>query len=336
MRRVSMPDPDALCEDLRFLRDAADPRDPRHDRRWRRVDAWLAHAFAGDDAASRDARQETLIAILRHIGAMTADAPLQCVKWVSTIHRHKRIDAMRAQKRDPIRRGLDEPVFDDGTTALDRIAAPDGRTLSADALERLVETALAYVHEALELAVANPMKRQLRKTQAHAAVLRLVCGLDADAIEDALAIGEPIGKDRLYKWVERGRAPLADGLRRWAERDPEMGDVCAVLLELTEERRADAGVPRAARASASPVAASRSKSVSPVPRAPSEGHGGHGRRSGRGEREMAGEGPGGGESAGSRDRVESRDRGARRRPVGGDDRAEPEELGEGEHRGGDG
>ena len=95
-------------------------------------------------------------------------------------------------------------------------------------------------------------KRALRRTQAHAALLRLLCGWDADAIIVALDYGEPIKHDRLYKWVERGRAPVLAGLARW-RRGAESGDhervgrIADVIEELMNERRADAGRARPSR-----------------------------------------------------------------------------------------
>src|SRR5690606_38522348 len=120
------------------------------------------------------------------------------------------------------------------------------------ALEALVDRVLVEVQRALEETVKSASKRLLRRRQAQAVLLRLVCGWDADAIEQALEVGEPIGKDRLYKWIEQGRDPVRRGLDGWARRlDPEEREahapVFAALLELLDERRADAGQPRTDR-----------------------------------------------------------------------------------------
>lgn len=242
---MPLPPPEPLFEELLALRDAADPTAPEHEARWRRVADWLESAFAGKSAEAEDARQETLISLLRHVGGMQAVAPLQAAKWVSTIHRRKRVDALRARKADPVRQAMArEPRDPKATPLLERVEAEDTRRLTPAMLERLVTSVLEQVHLAVEASVKSPRKRLLRRTQAQATLLRLVCGWDAEAIIAALDHGEPIGKDRLYKWVERGRAPVREGLERWMREDPESRDVAEVLLEIVDERRADAGKPR--------------------------------------------------------------------------------------------
>lgn len=232
------------------LRDATDACGPRFERRWREVARWLEQAFPGHAPDAEDARQEALISLMRHVGAMRAESPLQAVKWVSTIVRRKRLDALRARGRDPVHealarapRGVDDP------SPLERLVADEERALDPREVERLVTTVLEHVHRALEETEPNALRRQLRRTQAHAALLRLVRGADADAIATALEQGEPIGRDRVHKWVERGRPVVALGLERWArvaradERE-EIEPVIAALRQLVQERRADAGVPR--------------------------------------------------------------------------------------------
>jgi len=115
-------------------------------------------------------------------------------------------------------------------------------------MEGVVELVLGHVHRALEAGTFSAAKRQLRRTQAHAAVLRLVCEWDGDAIIEALDHGEPLTKARVYKWVERGRAPVREGLDRWAATaDGEEIVLIEVLRELIDARRADAGRPRPER-----------------------------------------------------------------------------------------
>ncbi len=242
---MPLPPPEPLFEELCALRDAADPAGPQHQARWRRVADWLERAFPGQRPELEDARQETLISLLRHVTEMQAEAPLQAAKWVSTIHRRKRLDGLRARKNDPVRQALArEPSRADATPILERVEAADGRVLTPAMLDRLVTQVLEHVHRAIEETVKSARKRQLRRTQAQAALLRLLCGWDADAIIAALDYGEPIGKDRLYKWVERGRDPVKIGLDRWASHDPESADVVEILREIMDDRRADAGKAR--------------------------------------------------------------------------------------------
>ena len=241
---MPLPPPEPLFEHLAALRDAEDPCDPRHEARWRAIDRWLAQAFGGADGG--DARQETLIALTRSVSRMQAEGPLAAAKWVATIHRHKKVDALRARKNDPVRAALEtEPRAPDAPPLLERLEADETPTLTPAMLEALVTRILDHVHRALDDEVKSAAKRQLRRTQAQATLLRLVAGWDADAIVAALDYGEPVSKERLYKWVERGRAAVHAGLDRWAESADE-GDatVIEVLREILDDRRADAGKPR--------------------------------------------------------------------------------------------
>ena len=213
----------------------------------------LCYRMLGSGADAEDARQETLITLTRHVGRMRAEGPLQAAKWISTIYRRKRIDRMRARQVDPVTRGLATARrTDDRPGPLDRLESIDEPSLADDALDRVIETVLGHVHAALEDTVPNTRKRALRRVQAHAALLRLVCEWDSAAIVSALDYGDPIGNDRLYKWIERGRAPLLLGLERWMESTPEdqredVGRAVEALREAVHARRADAGKPRPER-----------------------------------------------------------------------------------------
>lgn len=209
------------------------------------IAGWLEHAFPGESVEMQDARQETMISLFRSVGRMRAEAPLQAAKWVGTILRRKRVDALRATNSDPVHRALrSESTMPDATPILDRIASDDGPTATPEMLEALVTRVLEHVHRALDESVPSAARRQLRRAQAQAALLRLVCDWDAEAITVALDYGEPVGKSRLYKWVERGRDPVLAGLDRWAAEDEEELGVIAVLREIMEERRSDAGAAR--------------------------------------------------------------------------------------------
>ncbi len=250
---MPLPPAELLFEHLVALRDAENPTHPRHDRRWREVSRWLEQAYPGRAEGTEDARQEALASLFRNVGAMRAEGPLQAAKWVMTIVRRKRVDSIRLSGRDPVLSALRaEPRGADARPLLERIAAEDPGADGAALLDRVVSTALEHVRGALEETVPNAQKRLLRFTQAQATLLRLVCEEDAAAIEDALGHGEPLTRDRLYKWVERGRPVVLLGLDRWErsleedEREDE-APVIAVLRELMEERRADVGVPRPER-----------------------------------------------------------------------------------------
>lgn len=248
---MPFPPVEPLHEHLIVLRDASDPADPRHDRRWREIARWLEQAFPARDL--EDARQEALVSLVRYVPLMRAETPLQAAKWVSTIVRHKRLDVARSRSKDPVHKALErESRREDATAPLERLIADEPRLAEPAVLDSLVTTVLEHVHRALEETEHNAARRQLRRTQAQATLLRLVSDADADEIARALDCGEPIGKDRVYKWVERGRPVVQLGLDRWArtadaEEREEIAPVIAALRDLVDQRRADAGVPRPER-----------------------------------------------------------------------------------------
>ena len=243
---MPLPPAEPLYDELSFLRSAEDSSDPRHGKRWRVVALWVKRAFAGHGPEAEDARQETMISLLRNVGRMRAEAPLQCAKWVSTIHRRKRVDELRVMMNDPVRQAMKhEPKREDQPPLVERLGCEGRPTLTPDALESLVTAVLGHVHEAIDASTKSASKRLLRRAQAQATLLRVVCGWDADAVVEALEYGEPLGRDRIYKWVERGRGPVLLGLDLWAmsAEGHEVG-VIEVLREMVEDRRADAGIAR--------------------------------------------------------------------------------------------
>lgn len=247
---MAFPAPEPLFEHLSALRDATDPSDPSHDRRWREVATWLAAAYPGRHQEVEDARQEALIGLTRYVPTMRAETPLEAAKWVLTIVRRKRVDGIRVGTRDPVRQALRAEPSHTDRSLLELIAADEAPSDAAGMLERLITTVIEHVQAALE--AAPPAKRLLRTTQARAALLRLVYDADAEAIAEALGHGEPLSRDRVYKWVERGRPVVVEGLDHWerslaAEEREEAGPVIEALREIVLERRADAGKPRPAR-----------------------------------------------------------------------------------------
>jgi hypothetical protein len=250
---MPLPPAELLFEHLVTLRDAEDATHPRHDRRWREISAWLERAYPGRAEGVEDARQEALASLVRNVAGMRAEGPLQAAQWVMTIVRRKRVDAIRLSARDPVLTAMRaEPRGSDTRPLLERIAGEESEGDRAAHVARVVSTTLEHVRKALEDTVPSPAKRLMRATQAQAALLRLVCEEDAEAIGDALSHGEPVTRDRVYKWIERGRPVVLMGLERWQESldedEREEGMlVIAVLRELVEERRADIGLPRPER-----------------------------------------------------------------------------------------
>ncbi len=251
---MPLPPAELLFEHLLLLRDAEDPTHPRHDKSWREVSRWLALAHPSRTQDAEDARQEAMASLIRYIGGMRAESPVQAAKWLMTIVRRKHVDVARASARDPVTKALRaEPRGPDATPLLDRIASDPQSRDGAPALARVVNLALEHVQAFLEETVRNPGKRLLRAAQARATLLRLVYEQDAEAIVEALDYGEPIPKDRLYKWVERGRPTVLAALDRWEGSLQDEGDgetmlpVIEALRELVGKRRADAGQPRPGR-----------------------------------------------------------------------------------------
>lgn len=248
---MSLPPADALVAHLTVLRDAADPTHPAMAAHWREVSRWLEAAFPGRRPEQEDARQETLVSLFRSVGRMQAIAPLQAAKWVSTIHRRKRIDAARSGASDPVQAALRYARDDhDGGSPIDRLEAPapEEPPPPMSLVDELLAEALEQVARMLEETEPKASTRQLRLRQAQAALLRLVRRLDAEAIVEALAVDEPVSKARLYKWVERGRAVVLAGLDRWGAGPDSPGeDVLDVLRTVTSARRADAGRARGKR-----------------------------------------------------------------------------------------
>lgn len=234
----------ALYRALDELRASGDPLSARHDAAWRTLSRWVRERTPLKDRRADDVAQETLLAIARHVVHMDATTPRQAAKWASTILRRKHIDALRADASDAVSHGLGE---NEGT--LEGLAGSEPAVPAhvLDAQHRRLEQVVLQHIEATEPSAAI---RLTRRSMARAALYRLVIELEPDAVEARLGLPEPVGKDRLYKWIERGRAVVADAMRAWAGALPEEPDVqalSAVVIELVEARRADAGRPRPER-----------------------------------------------------------------------------------------
>ena len=91
--------------------------------------------------------------------------------------------------------------------------------------------------------VKSPVKRQGDLRRAQVALLANVRGFGYDAIVEALSVTPPPSKAAVYKWIERGREQvLLPALSEWEH------PVAAALIEqLIDSRRGDAGKPRPKR-----------------------------------------------------------------------------------------
>lgn len=254
-----MQTPESLYLALDALRAADDPFERRHDAAWRVIEEWLRGTFPGTTPEIQDARQETLITIARSVGGMEARVPLQAAKWVSTIHKRKRVDGLRARVRDPVHLGLERGRRREGDEErprlVERLEAGDEGALDAGAIERILATIEEHVEAHLATLEKSDARRHLLRQQARATLHRVLLGADVAELAATLdlasdAPGEPVARDRVYKWVERGRPIVLAGLDRWVAEQGDgsvAADVAAVVRELIEARRSDAGRPRPER-----------------------------------------------------------------------------------------
>jgi DNA-directed RNA polymerase specialized sigma24 family protein len=234
----------ALYEALDALRRSEDPFDSRHDGVWRVLVDWVRARTRQGERRRDDVVQETLLAIARHVHQMDAATPRQAARWASIILRRKHIDLARTDATDAVAQGLSE-----GDAALDSAQSPEPAP-PPELLEahqrRIEEVVLRHI----EHGEPSASVRLTRRSMARAALYRLVLDLEPEAVEARLALPEPVGKDRLYKWIERGRAIVAEAMRAWMAAHPEEPEILAisdVVIELVEARRADAGKPRPER-----------------------------------------------------------------------------------------
>ncbi|MDQ3036694.1 MAG: hypothetical protein M3Y87_30155, partial [Myxococcota bacterium] len=240
-----MTSPDTLFDALVALRASGAPLDPRHDGRWRTIEAWLRATFPATGVDAEDARQETLIAIGRNVLRMEASAPLQAVKWVATIHRRKKVDGIRVRSRDPVQRGLERRAAgeEEGTSLIERLEGEDERAIDVEVIERIVGTIEEHVAAHLEETEPAAAVRHLRRLQARAALRRLVLEAEFEELVAALDADEPLSRDRVYKWVERGRAVVIAALDRWVAAEgesPNVAEIAGVVREEMTSRRVDA------------------------------------------------------------------------------------------------
>ena len=246
---ATAPTGEKLYAALHELRQATEISLPRHGGAWRTVVAFLR---LEDPRGSDDARQETVINVMRFVRSFEGQSAGEAVRWLRTVYRHRTRDLWRVDVRDPVRGALDGKRSDAerDAPAVERLAAPAPSLapLAAAALARTTDAVFSRLELRLESDGVSASKRALRRVQARAAWLRLVQEDDAAAIEEALAPERAPSRDALYKWIERGREVLLGVIDAWivelAGDDPEALLVPQALKEIIGERRADAGVAR--------------------------------------------------------------------------------------------
>lgn len=248
------PTGEKLYAALDELRRTTESGHARHGGAWRTVADFLR---LEDPRGSDDARQETLINVLRSVRSFEGLSAGEAVRWLRTVHRNRTRDLWRASTRDPVREGLERvrPDADLAASAVERLPAPEPtcapHAMAALALTR--DAIFTRLEAHLEHQGLGAAKRELRRLQARAAWLRLVQEEDAETIEGLLAPHAVPSRAALYKWVERGRDVLLDVLATWTTELEGTDDatdarrVPLALEEIMKERRADAGVARPAR-----------------------------------------------------------------------------------------
>ncbi len=245
-----MPTPESLYEALSALRTSKAPLTRAHDAHWKVVESWLRMSFQGRGADSDEAHQETLIAIGRNVQSMQASVPFQAVRWIKTIHQRKKVDLLRARSRNPVLRGLEKTSSESRASEVEQLESQDEPRLDPEAAERIVSIVEAQVEIYLRSSNTAPSMRHLKRLQGRAALRRLVLDADFDELCDVLATGEPMTRDRVYKWVERGRPVVLAALDDWVEREGAASmaaDVADVLREIIGKRRSDQGRARPER-----------------------------------------------------------------------------------------
>jgi len=250
LARAALKDEEALAllyETLDVLRHSDDPFASVHGARWRVIEGWVRARHRHDQQGDRDdVIQETLLAIGRNVVRMDATTPAAAAKWASIILRRKHVDAIRGRMRRSDRDARGGPA---GEEELDQIEGPPPPVppeLLEDRHDRIEAVVLAYIEEEVQA----PLQRVTRRAQARACLHRLVRDLDIDEVDARLRLPDPISKERLYKWIERGRPTVAAAMRAWTQATPDDDEVRAmaqVVIELVETRRADAGKPRPER-----------------------------------------------------------------------------------------
>ena len=235
----------ALYGALDSLRQSEDPLAPHHGPAWATVRAWIRGRGRGNDA--EDIEQEALFAIMRNVKRMTAETSLAAAKWIAIILKHKHIDQIRARHVDALDHGLshrrDHEPLDDLPADNESRATP---ALLEDRYARIEDAIVRFV----ETSESRPALRLTKRAQGRAAYFRLLRELDSADVEAAIGFAEPIGKDRLYKWIERGREVVTQAMEAWVAQmpnDPEIAAIRDVVVETMGARRADAGQPRLER-----------------------------------------------------------------------------------------
>lgn len=191
---------------------------------------------------NEDLQQETTIRLFRNVGGFAGGTDAEAAAWIRQIHRRGAIDSSRARGRDPVAKALASTRDDEAPGPFDTLAA-ESELQPAEALDVFRDRLFDALDELLRETESSPQKRLLRRLEARAAFLRIVYELDAGSLRTELGDAAATSSDaQLYKWVERGRAVLADAAAALQKNgSPLGGDALEIIRELANARRADAG-----------------------------------------------------------------------------------------------
>lgn len=254
---------DDMLDAVLALRADPDPRSPAWAVVARAVRAWCWTS----DPLREDALQEVMVAFARSLPHLTQLHPLALRRYV----RRAWWSRLAGLRRSRSRRRHHELAAEEaagstrylvthggGFKAMDNGAQPRHLPFRVDGYAPPTPSPLLATHRVGD--VLNTVRgwvarlddrhrsTSIHRVQAEAALLRVVCGLDAPEIAEAL--GVDVAPATMSKWIDRGRGHVLAALDLWL--DDERGDewtegVVEALRDLMTERRADAGVLRIER-----------------------------------------------------------------------------------------
>jgi DNA-directed RNA polymerase specialized sigma24 family protein len=208
-------------------------------------DAWgivTAYVRRLPPPGNEDLQQETTIRLVRSVAGFAGGTDAEAAAWVRQIHKRGAIDGSRARGRDPVTKALAVVTGKDLRGPLDDLAS-EPELHAAEALDLFRDRLFDALDECLRETESSPQKRHLRRLEARAAFLRIVYELDAGSLRTELGEAAAASSDaQLYKWVERGRAVLADAAAALQKSGSPLGeDALETIRELANLRRSDAG-----------------------------------------------------------------------------------------------
>lgn len=222
MRGVSNEELAAAFQALQVDRDRRSPA-------WRTVVAYVVGRFPTfGDPTREDARQETLITVVRSIDQLRNVTSRSAPAWLRRVAASRMADAQRAAQRERQHYADVDPAD---------LGAPDGTPRGLRAARELARTLAAVESHVPEARTARSRQRD----HARAALLRLCLGWDQREIAAALAGGDAPTTALVDHWISLGRGVVLEAVDAWvtaappAERE-DVERVAEVLRDLMTSR----------------------------------------------------------------------------------------------------